>query len=51
MTVIKIMGIIAYIYDTSCWYLYDDIVSKRKIAPDNEEISPHLIIYTVQNSN
>jgi len=27
--------------------LYDDMMTKQKTASDNEEIAPHLIIYTI----
>jgi len=36
----------AFVYDTQ-WYLYDDMMTKRKTASDDEEIAPHLIIYTM----
>jgi len=36
----------AFVYDTQ-WYLYDDMMTKRKIASDDEEVAPHLIIYII----
>lgn len=39
----------AYIYDTTRWYLYDDMVTKRRIAFENENIKPHLIMHTTTN--
>ncbi|KYQ52407.1 hypothetical protein ALC60_08473 [Trachymyrmex zeteki] len=37
----------AFVYDTTQWYLYDDMRTKRKIASDDEEVAPHLIVYTM----
>jgi len=36
----------AFVYDTQ-WYLYDDMMIKRKTASDDEEVALHLIIYTM----
>lgn len=38
----------AYIHDTTRWYMYDDMMTKQKIASDDEEVAPHLIIYTIK---
>lgn len=38
----------AYIYDTINWYMYDNMLSKRRVALENEKIEPHLIIYVAK---
>lgn len=40
----------AYIYDTIRWYMYDDMLTKRRVASDNETIEPHLIMYIATNN-
>ncbi|KYQ47522.1 hypothetical protein ALC60_13455 [Trachymyrmex zeteki] len=40
----------AYIYDTIRWYMYNDMLIKRRMATDEEKIAPHIIIYTAKNT-
>jgi len=36
----------AFVYDITQSYLYDDMMTKRKIASD-DEVAPHLIVYVI----